>query len=87
MNISHESCKQKGSLLILVQQPKLSAAIREGHHGAGRTLSDEVYAKAREPKELFVVEGATHMDMYDKPQFVTPAVAKLADFFGKALGS
>jgi hypothetical protein len=49
--------------------------------------SDEVYAKAQEPKELFVVEGATHMDMYDKPQFVTPAVAKLADFFGKALGS
>jgi uncharacterized protein len=49
--------------------------------------SDEVYAKAQKPKELFAIEGATHMDMYDKPQFVTPAVAKLADFFGTALGS
>lgn len=43
--------------------------------------SDEVYAKAQEPKELFVIEGATHIDLYDKPQFVTPAVAKLKEFF------
>ena len=49
--------------------------------------SDQVYAKAQEPKELFVVEGATHMDMYDKPQFVTPAVAKLSQFFGQHLAS
>ena len=47
--------------------------------------SDEVYAKAQEPKELFVVDGATHIDMYDKPQFVTPAVAKLTEFFDKNL--
>src|SRR6266568_8563060 len=49
--------------------------------------SDEVYAKAQEPKELFVVNGATHMDMYDKPQFVGPAVAKLSRFFGQHLAS
>jgi uncharacterized protein len=47
--------------------------------------SDEVYAKAQEPKELFVVDGATHMDMYDKPQFVGPAIARLTQFFCKAL--
>lgn len=47
--------------------------------------SDEVYAKAREPKELFVVDGATHVDLYDKPQFVGPAIAKLSDFFGQHL--
>ena len=38
--------------------------------------SQEVYEKAREPKELHVVEGATHIDMYDRPQFVTPAVGE-----------
>ena len=32
---------------------------------------------------LFIIEGATHIDMYDRPQFVTPAVAKLAAFFGR----
>jgi uncharacterized protein len=47
--------------------------------------SDEVYVQAKEPKEVFVVKGATHIDMYDKRQFVTPAVAKLKEFFEKAL--
>ncbi|NNU66098.1 MULTISPECIES: alpha/beta hydrolase [unclassified Rhizobium] len=49
--------------------------------------SDQVYEKAREPKELFVVDGATHVDLYDKPQFVGPAIAKLSDFFGQHLTS
>jgi hypothetical protein len=47
--------------------------------------SREVYEKAREPKELHVIEGATHIDLYDRPQFVAPAVAKLAEFFGRRL--
>jgi len=47
--------------------------------------SRDVYAKAREPKELHIVEGATHVDMYDRTQFVAPAVAKLKDFFGRHL--
>jgi uncharacterized protein len=47
--------------------------------------SDGVLEKAKAPKELFVITGATHMDMYDKPQFVTPAVAKLTAFFSQHL--
>ncbi len=47
--------------------------------------SKQVMEKAREPKELFVVEGDTHIGMYDRPQFVTPAIAKLKEFFDKAL--
>jgi hypothetical protein len=49
--------------------------------------SQQVYQKAKEPKELFVVEGATHIDLYDRPQFVTPAVAKLKEFFGRHLSA
>ena len=48
-------------------------------------FSQEAYDIAKEPKELFVVEGATHVDLYDKPQYVDQAVAKLAEFFGKYL--
>ena len=53
----------------------------------GDTLfwSQQVYQKAKEPRELFVVEGATHIDLYDRPRFVTPAVAKLKEFFGRHL--
>jgi hypothetical protein len=48
-------------------------------------FSKDAYEKAKEPKELFVIPGASHIDLYDKPQYVTPAVAKLKEFFGKAL--
>jgi len=48
--------------------------------------SQDVLRKAKEPKELYLVEGASHMDMYDRPQLVTPAVAKLTAFFGREFG-
>jgi fermentation-respiration switch protein FrsA (DUF1100 family) len=49
--------------------------------------SQQVYQKAKEPKELFVVEGATHIDLYDRTQFVTPAVGKLKAFFDRSLAA
>lgn len=48
-------------------------------------FSQRAYDKANEPKELFLIPGASHFDMYDKPQYVSPAVAKLTEFFGKNL--
>jgi fermentation-respiration switch protein FrsA (DUF1100 family) len=52
-----------------------------------RPHSDAAIAKAKEPKELFVIDGASHFDLYDKEEYVTPAVAKLTEFFGKALAA
>jgi uncharacterized protein len=49
--------------------------------------SQQVYQKAKDPKELYVVEGATHIDLYDRPKFVTPAVAKLKEFFSRHLST
>jgi fermentation-respiration switch protein FrsA (DUF1100 family) len=48
-------------------------------------FSQDAYEKAKEPKELFVIPGASHIDLYDKPQYVTQTVEKLREFFGKAL--
>lgn len=48
-------------------------------------FSERAYKEAAEPKELFLVPGATHIDMYDRPQYVTPAVEKLKGFFGRHL--
>lgn len=55
--------------------------------GKAETLkfSEDAYASAREPKELMVIPGASHFDLYDKPQYVGPAVARLAEFFGRNL--
>ncbi|PHH58570.1 hypothetical protein CDD81_5208 [Ophiocordyceps australis] len=38
--------------------------------------------KAKEPKELFIVKGKNHFDLYDD---LSESGPKLVDFFGKAL--
>lgn len=38
-------------------------------------------------KEVLTIEGASHIDLYDKPRFVTPAVEKLAAFFTRTLAA
>lgn len=48
-------------------------------------FSEEAFKKAKEPKELFTIPGATHIDMYDKSEYVNPATQKLVDFFSKNL--
>ncbi|WP_405863847.1 alpha/beta hydrolase [Streptomyces sp. NBC_00005] len=48
-------------------------------------FSREAIEKAVEPKELVIIDGATHIDLYDKDEYVTPAVARLTEFFGKHL--
>jgi len=48
-------------------------------------FSKEATDKAGEPKELVIIPGATHIDLYDRPQYVPQVVAKLTDFYGKYL--
>ncbi len=47
--------------------------------------SQEAYDKAGEPKELFSVEGATHIDLYYKPEFYEQVIKKLNDFYKRNL--
>ncbi|GAA2373535.1 hypothetical protein Cme02nite_02310 [Catellatospora methionotrophica] len=49
--------------------------------------SEQAYAQAKEPKELYLVDGASHVDLYDKPEYVTPAVERLDAFFDKHLAA
>ncbi|MEV8440435.1 alpha/beta hydrolase [Actinosynnema sp. NPDC051121] len=44
-------------------------------------MAVEVHQRATGPKELHWIEGASHVDLYDRRQYVDPAVDKLADFF------
>lgn len=48
-------------------------------------FSQEAYDKAKRPRELFKVQGASHIAMYDTPQYVDQAVKKLVEFYGKSL--
>jgi fermentation-respiration switch protein FrsA (DUF1100 family) len=50
-------------------------------------MSTEAFSRAAEPKELHWIEGARHVDLYDKPEYVTPAIAKLTQFFTEHLNA
>ncbi|KAH7381037.1 Alpha/Beta hydrolase protein [Cadophora sp. MPI-SDFR-AT-0126] len=64
----------------LLTQPLLLIA---GSEADTKVYSDEAYALSNGPKELFTVEGATHIALYDKPEYMGPAVEKLVSFFGQ----
>jgi uncharacterized protein len=51
-----------------------------------RFFSEMAIEKAKEPKELDLIEGATHIDMYDREKYVGPAVEKMNSFFTQYLG-
>ncbi len=48
-------------------------------------FSEEAYAKAAKPKELYIIKNATHTDLYDNPAFMKDSIQKLKDFFEKNL--
>ena len=56
-----------------------------GEHAVSAYFSEDAYAKAAEPKELFVVPGATHVDLYDRPEYMRITLPKLDAFFKQHL--
>lgn len=42
--------------------------------------------KPKGPKRLYWLQGASHVDLYNKDQYVGPAVAELTEFFTIQLG-
>jgi uncharacterized protein len=50
-------------------------------------FSENAIKKAKDPKELFLIEGATHIDMYNRDKYVSPAVEKMSSFFNQYLQS
>jgi hypothetical protein len=66
----------------LLTQPVLFIA---GSEAGSRWQSEELHTKLKGSKELFIVSGATHMDLYDRPQYVNPAVDKLTSFLKRYL--
>lgn len=48
-------------------------------------FTEDAYKRANEPKEIFTIENATHVDLYDKPEFVNQVVRRLVLFFNKNL--
>lgn len=64
----------------LINQPLLMLA---GSKADTRYMTDEAFGKATNAKnkELFLIDGATHIETYWKPEFVLQAVNKLVGFY------
>lgn len=64
----------------MINQPLLMMA---GSKADTKYMTDEAFAKAinAENKELFLIDGATHIQTYWKPEYVSQAVKKLVSFF------
>ncbi len=68
----------------LINQPLL---MMEGSKADTKYMTDEAFSKAThaKSKELFLIPGATHIQTYYVPEYVSLAVNKLNGFFGKYL--
>jgi len=67
---------------LLASTPYLAIA---GTKALTLGLSETAFKRANEPKELFKIEGATHLDLYDNDKYVDQAVNKLNLFYTKSL--
>ena len=54
-----------------------------GENAHSRYLSETAYAAASEPKELLIVPGASHVDLYDRMDVIP--FDRLASFFEEHL--
>lgn len=72
------------SNMDLINQPLLMIA---GSKADSFYMTDDAFNKATnaKSKELFLINGATHIQTYWKPEYVNQAVNKLIEFFGKQL--
>ena len=67
----------------MLTQPLLIIA---GSNANSKWNSDFLYQNAAsQDKELLVIDGANHFDLYDTPEYVNQAIEKTADFFNKNL--
>ena len=65
---------------IISPRPMLFIA---GENAHSREFSEDAYKLAAEPKELYIVPGAGHVDLYDRVNLIP--FDKLTSFFTKHL--
>lgn len=59
--------------IIVGSQPGAFSSNKDGH---------ELYRRAASAsKDIMVVDGASHFDLYDKPEYLDKAIDKLTDFY------
>lgn len=70
--------------IVLLDQPLLMIA---GSKADSLYMTQDAYAKATgtQEKELFLIDGATHIETYWVPKYVDQAITRLTQFYAKHL--
>ena len=63
--------------------PRPILIIAGGEKAHSRYFSEDAYKAANEPKELMIIPGAVHVDLYDKVDMIP--FDKLVNFFNENL--
>ncbi|KYH23772.1 alpha/beta hydrolase family protein [Halalkalicoccus paucihalophilus] len=58
-----------------------------GTEASSLPYSEDAIEQAGQNAELFTIEGATHVDLYDRDEYIAPAVDKLTEFFDQHLAN
>jgi uncharacterized protein len=66
---------------LLTQPLQIIVGNRTGGFGSYQE-GRELFRRATSEKDLLVIDGASHYDLYDRPEYVDQAVGKLAAFYG-----
>jgi fermentation-respiration switch protein FrsA (DUF1100 family) len=56
-----------------------------GEHAVTAWMGIEAHRRATGPAEIHWIDGASHVDLYDKQEYIGPAADRLAQFFDKNL--
>ena len=67
---------------LIAPRPLLMIA---GRNAVTSWMSVEAFQKATGPKEIHWVDGASHVDLYDKLEYVDPALKEISAFFATNL--
>lgn len=81
-SIDHMAFFDAFHVVSLIRRPLL---MNVGREAVTAWMSLEAFREAQCDKELHWIEGASHNDLYDKDQYVTPTVAKLSEFYAANL--
>ncbi|MBF7818294.1 alpha/beta hydrolase [Klebsiella quasivariicola] len=66
---------------LLTQPLQIVVGSKQGAFGSNKDGHELYQRAASKHKDLLVLDGASHFDLYDKPEYVDQAVSKLTTFY------
>jgi uncharacterized protein len=77
-SVDHIAFFDAFGFVSLIRRPLL---MNVGRQAVTAWMSVQAFQNAPGPKELHWIDGASHIDLYDKDQYVTQVMAKLTEFY------